>query len=123
MADGANLEREFSTYALQQAHPLVRALVRAWRGEQLASDLAKTTADDVRLMHDREAARHFADTMGLDLRMEEYLARLVTINGHRFLTRSYRLSVARRSRRPRRHLQGKYHAGQPCRCDRLSTAG
>ena len=83
MTDGANLEREFSAYALEQAHPLVRA----WRGEQLAGDLAKATADDVRLMHDREAARHFADTMGLDLPVDEYLARLVTINGHRFLAR------------------------------------
>jgi len=66
MADGANLEREFSAYALEQVHPLVRA----WRGEQLAGDLAKTTADDVRRMHDGEAARHFADTMGLDLAVE-----------------------------------------------------
>jgi hypothetical protein len=83
MADGANLEREFSAYALEQVHPLVRA----WRGEQLAGDLAKTTADDVRRMHDGEAARHFADTMGLDLAVEEFLARLVTINGDRFLAR------------------------------------
>jgi hypothetical protein len=83
MADSANLEREFSAYALEQVHPLVRA----WRGEQLAGDLAKTTADDVRRMHDGEAARHFADTMGLDLAVEEFLARLVTINGDRFLAR------------------------------------
>ena len=77
-----SLENELTAYALEQAHPLVKA----WRGDHLAADMRQATVAFVALMTDDEGARRFAETMTvLALPPELFKARLVEIDGHRLL--------------------------------------
>ena len=76
------LERELNASALAQMHPLVKA----WRGDQIDADIGETTAALVALISDEAAARGFAAIMKvLALPPEPFKARLVEIDGHRFL--------------------------------------
>src|SRR2546421_340598 len=80
--DAASLEREFTNYALEQAHPLVRA----WRGDQLKTDVYEATKGLVALIADDDTARNYADSMKvLAQPPEQFKMRLVEIGGHRFL--------------------------------------
>ena len=80
--DLLSLEREFTDYALAQAHPLVRA----WRGDQLRIDIREATKALVALIADDDAACKYADTMKvLAPPPEQFKMRLVEIEGHRFL--------------------------------------
>ena len=80
--DAVSLEREFTNYALEQAHPLVRA----WRGDQLKTDVYEATKGLVALIADDDTARNYADTMKvLAQPPEQFKMRLVEIEGHRFL--------------------------------------
>jgi hypothetical protein len=79
-----SLEREFTGYALEQAHPLAKA----WRGDQLTSDIHEATQRLVALARDDDAARKYADTMKvLGLPPDQYKMRLVEVDEHRFLAR------------------------------------
>src|SRR5215813_4185436 len=78
----AELEREFAEYALEQAHPLVRA----WRGDQLRRDIQEATKGLIALLSDDNAAHQYAETMKvLNLPPEQYKMRLVEIEEQRFL--------------------------------------
>jgi len=77
-----SLEPEFTDYALEQAHPLVKA----WRGDQLRRDIQEATKALVALVSDDDAARNYADSMKvLGLPPEQYKMLLVEVDGHRFL--------------------------------------
>ena len=83
-SDLASLAREFTTCALEQAHPMVRM----WRGKDLEADLHMMTAREVALLVDETTARGFAETMKvLALPPTAFTARLVEIDGTRFLAR------------------------------------
>ena len=80
--DVASLEREFCDYALEQAHPLVRA----WRRDLLNSDVLEATRGLVALIADDDAARKYADAMKvLAQPPEQFKMRLVEVDGYRFL--------------------------------------
>jgi hypothetical protein len=80
----AELESEFTEYALEQAHPQVRA----WRGDPLRGDIEEATKGLVALLSDDNAASQYAETMKvLNLPPEAYKMRLVEIEGCRFLGR------------------------------------
>jgi hypothetical protein len=77
-----HLEHELTEYALGQAQPLVYT----WLGDQLREDLRKSTASMIALITDDEAARAFSEAMSvLGLPPEPFKARLLEIDGHRFL--------------------------------------
>jgi hypothetical protein len=80
--DPISIEHELTEYALGQAHPLVHT----WLGEQLREDLRKSTSSMIALITDDEAARSFSETMSvLGLPPDPFKARLLEIDGHRFL--------------------------------------
>jgi GNAT superfamily N-acetyltransferase len=76
------IEREFVAYAVAQTSPHVRA----WRGDQLAADLARAMGPAVALLSDEDTAGDFAEAMSLlGLAPEHFKAKLLDIDGHRFL--------------------------------------
>jgi hypothetical protein len=76
------LQREFSDYALSQAHPLVKE----WREKRLLADIAEETRWRIALLTDSVAAHKFAEAMRvLKLPPEHYMARLIDIQGQRYL--------------------------------------
>jgi hypothetical protein len=80
--DVAALEREFTNCALEQAHPLMRA----WRRDELETDIREATKGLVALIADDDAARRYAETMKvLGRPPEQFKMRSVEIGGHRFL--------------------------------------
>jgi hypothetical protein len=80
--DTVSLEREYTEYAFEQAHPLVRA----WRGDQLKADIREATKSLVALIADDDAARRYAETMKVLARPQElFKMRSIEIDGRRFL--------------------------------------
>ena len=78
----AAIERDFVAYALAQTPPLVHA----WRGDQLAEDWARSVARFVSFLSDDDTANAFAETMSvLGLPPEHFKAKLLDVDGHRFL--------------------------------------
>src|SRR5262245_20431221 len=80
--DTVLLEREFTDYAFEQAHPLVRV----WRGDQLKADIREATKGLVAFIADDDAARKYAETMKVLARPQElFKMRSIEIDGRRFL--------------------------------------
>ena len=79
--DVVSLEREFSDYAFEQMHPLVKV----WRGDQLKTDIREATTRLVALIVD-DAAGKYAETLkGLAQLPEQFKMRLIEIERYRFL--------------------------------------
>ena len=76
------IERDFVAYALEQTSPLVRA----WRGDRLVEDLGPAMRRVVSLLSDDDTANEFSETMSvLGLAAEHFKAKLLNVDGHRFL--------------------------------------
>ena len=76
------LADEFARYAMEQAHPLVRA----WCGEGLQANFREAARHSIKSLTDEEAAQRFADDMGLPaVPASHFKDRLLEIDGCRLI--------------------------------------